>query len=49
MIKRIGQSARESLEQRFGRKFYLELNVKTRKDWTRDEGFLKKMDSAYKG
>ncbi|MBI5178284.1 MAG: GTPase Era [Nitrospinae bacterium] len=49
MIKRIGQAARESLEQRFGRKFYLELSVKTRKDWTRDEGFLKKMDSAYKG
>ncbi len=49
MIKRIGQAARLSLEERFGRKFFLELTVKTRKDWTQDEAFLKKMDAAYKG
>jgi GTP-binding protein Era len=49
MIKRIGQAARISLEERFGRKFFLELGVKTRKDWTRDAAFLKKMDTAYKG
>lgn len=49
MIKRIGQSAREDLELRFGRKFHLELSVKTRKDWTKDEEFLKKMARQYKG
>jgi GTP-binding protein Era len=49
MIKQIGQSAREELEKRFDRKFYLELNVKTRKDWTKDAEFIKKADSAYKG
>ncbi|GMT42861.1 MAG: GTPase Era [bacterium] len=47
MIKRIGQAARKELEKRFGKKFYLELGVKTRKDWTRDETFLKRLDSEF--
>ena len=49
MIKRIGQAAREELEKRFARKFYVELKVKTRKDWTKDAEFIKRHDSAYKG
>lgn len=49
MIKRIGQAAREELEARFGRKYYLELNVKTRKDWTKDERFINKLERQYKG
>ncbi|MBI5638631.1 MAG: GTPase Era [Nitrospinae bacterium] len=49
MIKQIGQAAREELEQRFGKKFFLELNVKTRKDWTKDEKFLKEIERQYKG
>ncbi len=40
MIKRIGWDARKELEERFGRKFYLELRVKTRKEWTKDEKFI---------
>lgn len=49
MIKQIGQAAREELEQRFGKKYFLELNVKTRKDWTKDEKFLKEIERQYKG
>jgi GTP-binding protein Era len=46
MIKKIGQAARRELEERFGRKFYLELNVKTKKDWTRDEKFVRLLDAG---
>ncbi len=49
MIKRIGQAARQELERRFGRKYFLELAVKTRKDWTTDEKFLKEIERQYKG
>lgn len=49
MIKRIGKASREDLEKRFGRKFFLELEVKTRKDWTSDAKFLKRHESDYKG
>ncbi len=36
MIKRIGIEAREDLERLVGRKVYLELRVKLKKDWRRD-------------
>jgi len=36
MIGAIGKAAREELEKEFDRKFYLELKVKTKKDWTKD-------------
>lgn len=43
MLKRIGSKAREALEPFFGRKVYLELWVKVRKDWRRDERFLREV------
>ncbi len=46
MVKRIGTAARVEMEKRFQRKFYLELNVKTRKDWTKNETLLKRMEKA---
>jgi GTP-binding protein Era len=49
MIKKIGQSARQDLEKRFGRKFFLDLEVKTRKDWTKDAKFIKRHEADYKG
>ena len=49
MIKRIGRAAREELEERFSRKFYLELGVRTKRDWTKDAEFIKRHESAYKG
>ena len=47
MIKRIGTAARLEMEERFGGKFYLDLNVKTRKDWTREEKFIKRLDEQF--
>lgn len=43
MLKRIGSKAREALEPFFGRKVYLDLWVKVRKDWRRDERFLREV------
>lgn len=43
MLKRIGSKAREALESFFGRKVYLDLWVKVRKDWRRDERFLREI------
>jgi len=36
MIGAIGKAAREELERELERKFYLDLKVKTKKDWTKD-------------
>lgn len=47
MIKRIGTAARIEMERRFGGKFFLDLNVKTRKDWTREEKFIKRLDERF--
>jgi GTP-binding protein Era len=47
MIKKIGTAARKELEERFDRKFYLELNVKVRKDWTREEKFIRRLDEQF--
>jgi len=41
MLKEIGTQARLEMEKFFGTKIYLELFVKVKKDWTRDERTLK--------
>jgi len=40
-LKRIGTEARKDLEKLFGKKIYLELHVKVRKNWRKDERWLK--------
>jgi GTP-binding protein Era len=44
MLKRIGTLARKELQERLGKKVYLELFVKVEKDWRKREGFLKELD-----
>ncbi len=41
-LKRVGRAAREDLEQLFGKKIFLELFVKVRKDWRKDESWLRR-------
>lgn len=41
MLKRIGTSAREKIEQMSGRKVFLQLRVKVRKNWRDDEKVLR--------
>ena len=41
MLKKIGSSARQEIEAMSGRKVFLELRVKVRKDWRDDEKTLK--------
>ena len=41
MLKKIGQAARRELELNFGRRIYLDLWVKVRKKWRRDEAELR--------
>jgi GTP-binding protein Era len=43
LIKKIGVLAREDLEQIFDRQIYLDLKVKVRKNWRKDEKILQKM------
>jgi GTP-binding protein Era len=40
MVREIGKAAREELEARSGRRYFLELTVRVRKDWRNDERFL---------
>lgn len=40
-IKRLGEASRKDIEEFLGRKVYLELHVKVRKDWKNDDTFLK--------
>jgi len=40
-IKRVGSAVRKELEQIFGKKVYLELFVKVRKDWRKSEHWLR--------
>jgi len=42
MIKEIGSAARKEIEAMSGRKVYLRLNVKVRKDWRNDEKILRR-------
>ncbi len=41
-LKRVGQAARKDLEKLFGKKVFLELFVKVRKNWRKDEGWLRR-------
>jgi GTP-binding protein Era len=41
-IKHLGELSRKNIEEFLGRKVYLELFVKTKKDWKNDEDFLRK-------
>ncbi len=40
MLKRVGRQARQELEKLFGNKVFLQLWVKVRKNWTKEESFL---------
>jgi GTP-binding protein Era len=42
-LKKIGTLARVEMEKRLGAKVYLDLWVKVLKDWSKDEGFLKRL------
>ena len=46
MLKRIGREAREEIEQLVGNRVYLELWVKVRKKWRRDEDELRRLGYA---
>jgi GTP-binding protein Era len=41
MIKKIGSAARKEIEAMSGRKIYLRLRVKTKKNWRNNEHTLK--------
>lgn len=41
MLKKIGRDAREEIERLFGNRVYLNLWVKVRKDWRKDDKSLK--------
>ena len=43
MIRKIGSSARRELERFFAKRFYLELFVKVRRDWTRSPRMLSEL------
>ena len=43
MLKRIGGDARHELETFFETKVYLELWVKVRKNWRRNENYLRQL------
>ena len=42
MIKLLGERARAKIEEFLGRKVYVELFVKVRKNWKNDEDFLRR-------
>ena len=42
-LKQVGTEARLELESFFGRKIFLELHVKVRKNWRDDEEMLKNL------
>ena len=42
MLKRIGTAAREEIETMSGRKVFLRLRVKVRKNWRDDENILRR-------
>jgi GTP-binding protein Era len=49
MIKRIGRDARQEIESLLGTRVYLELWVKVRKKWRRDEKELRRLGYALTG
>jgi GTP-binding protein Era len=43
MVRAVGTSARKEIEQMLGRRVHLDLNVRVRKGWRRDEGLLDRL------
>jgi len=43
MVKAVGTAARREIERAVGRKVHLDLNVRVRKGWRRDEGLLDRL------
>lgn len=43
VLKRIGSAARKSIEEVLGQKVFLDLHVKVKKNWTRDENIMKEL------
>ncbi len=43
VLKRIGSSARKSIEEVLGHKVFLDLHVKVKKNWVRDESVMKEL------
>jgi GTP-binding protein Era len=43
LIRRIGTAARPEIEHLLGRRIYLDLQVKTRPHWRRDETMLERL------
>ena len=43
MIREVGTAARKELERELGRKVFLDLNVRVRERWRRDEGLLDRL------
>ena len=44
MLKGVGEKSRLELEELFGNKVFLELWVKVRQNWTKNELFLDRFD-----
>ena len=42
-LKRVGQAAREEIEQFLGRPVYLDLDVDVKKKWRKDPSFIKRL------
>ncbi|MCK5399710.1 KH domain-containing protein, partial [bacterium] len=47
MVSRIGTSSRILLEELFSKKFYLEIFVKVKPHWSKDQAFLKELGYTY--
>jgi GTPase len=43
MVRAVGSAARKEIERLLGRRVYLDLNVRVRKGWRRDEGLLDRL------
>ena len=43
MVRAVGTAARKEIERLLGRRVHLELNVRVRKGWRRDEGLLDRL------
>ena len=43
MVRAVGTAARKEIEAMLGRRVHLELNVRVRKGWRRDEGLLDRL------
>jgi GTPase len=43
MVKSVGSAARKEIERALGRRVHLDLNVRVRKGWRRDEGLLDRL------